>query len=216
MKGESQAAQEAIRLNPDMPFGYNALAVHNIYRLTGSQRPRMPCSGPRSANWKSRKCWSPATISRFLRATRREWSAKSIAPADSTGDGGLDVRTIRPWCSRVPVKCSRRGPCGSARSRLAQQDGDREKAAHLPSARRPCAKPISGMLRLRRKGPRGRRSTSRKGRDVEYAAAFALALSGDSSGSQTLAEDLAKRFPEDTPVQFEYLPTLRRAFRALR
>ena len=44
---------------------------------------------------------------------------------------------------------------------------------------------------------------------MEYAAAFALALSGDSSGSQRLAEDLAKRFPEDTPVQFEYLPTLR-------
>ena len=38
--------------------------------------------------------------------------------------------------------------------------------------------------------------------------AFARALSGDSAGSQHLAEDLAKRFPEDTPVQFEYLPTL--------
>jgi len=51
-----------------------------------------------------------------------------------------------------------------------------------------------------------------KGRDVKYAAAFALALSGDGSGSQRLAEDLAKRFPEDTPVQFEYLPTLRALF----
>jgi hypothetical protein len=38
--------------------------------------------------------------------------------------------------------------------------------------------------------------------------AFALALSGDSAGSQTLAADLEKRFPEDTPVEFEYLPTL--------
>jgi tetratricopeptide (TPR) repeat protein len=47
---------------------------------------------------------------------------------------------------------------------------------------------------------------------VEYAAAFALALSGDSDGPQRLAEDLAKRFPEDTPVQFEYLPTLRALF----
>ena len=45
-------------------------------------------------------------------------------------------------------------------------------------------------------------------RDVEYAAAFALALSGDSAGSQELAGDVEKRFPEDTPVQFEYLPTL--------
>jgi serine/threonine protein kinase len=43
---------------------------------------------------------------------------------------------------------------------------------------------------------------------AEYAAAFALALSGDLSESQRLAADLEKRFPEDTPVQFEYLPTL--------
>ncbi len=48
-----------------------------------------------------------------------------------------------------------------------------------------------------------------KGRDVTYAAAFALALSGDTPGLETLAQDLARRFPEDTPVQFEYLPTLR-------
>jgi tetratricopeptide (TPR) repeat protein len=48
-----------------------------------------------------------------------------------------------------------------------------------------------------------------KGRDVVYAAAFALELSGEASESQRLAADLEKRFPEDTPVQFEYLPTLR-------
>jgi hypothetical protein len=48
-----------------------------------------------------------------------------------------------------------------------------------------------------------------KGRDVVYAAAFSLALSGDVPESQRLAADLDKRFPEDTPVQFEYLPILR-------
>jgi tetratricopeptide (TPR) repeat protein len=48
-----------------------------------------------------------------------------------------------------------------------------------------------------------------KGRDVVYAAAFALQLSGEPLESQKLAADLEKRFPEDTPVQFEYLPTLR-------
>jgi len=47
-----------------------------------------------------------------------------------------------------------------------------------------------------------------KGRDVEYAAAFVLALSDEIAESQRLAADLEKRFPEDTPVQFEYLPTL--------
>jgi len=48
-----------------------------------------------------------------------------------------------------------------------------------------------------------------KSRDVEYGAAFALALSGDSSRSQALTEDFARRFPEDTRIQFNYAPTLR-------
>jgi tetratricopeptide (TPR) repeat protein len=48
-----------------------------------------------------------------------------------------------------------------------------------------------------------------KGRDVEYAAGLALALSRDASRSQPLADDLEKRFPEDTFVQFTYVPVLR-------
>src|SRR5437762_2421346 len=48
-----------------------------------------------------------------------------------------------------------------------------------------------------------------KGRDVQYGAAFALALAGDSSRAQTLADDLEKRFTEDTAVKFSYLPALR-------
>ena len=46
-------------------------------------------------------------------------------------------------------------------------------------------------------------------RDVEYGAAFALGLSGDSSRAQTLANDLEKRFPEDTAVRSTYVPTIR-------
>jgi DNA-binding winged helix-turn-helix (wHTH) protein/predicted Zn-dependent protease/TolB-like protein len=45
-------------------------------------------------------------------------------------------------------------------------------------------------------------------RDVEYGVAFALALSGDSSRSQTLTDDLLRRFPEDTKVRFTFTPTL--------
>jgi tetratricopeptide (TPR) repeat protein len=54
-----------------------------------------------------------------------------------------------------------------------------------------------------------------KGRDVEFAAGFALALSGDSSRSGALTGDLEKRFPEDTFAKFTYAPILR-AFAALR
>jgi tetratricopeptide (TPR) repeat protein len=46
-------------------------------------------------------------------------------------------------------------------------------------------------------------------RDVEYGAAFALALSGESFRSRALAKDLETRFPEDTAVNFFYLPAIR-------
>jgi DNA-binding winged helix-turn-helix (wHTH) protein/predicted Zn-dependent protease len=48
-----------------------------------------------------------------------------------------------------------------------------------------------------------------KSRDVEFGSSFALALSGNSSRSHGLMEDLSRRFPEDTMVQFTYAPTLR-------
>ena len=46
------------------------------------------------------------------------------------------------------------------------------------------------------------------GRDVQYLAALALAFAENASRAQALAADLAKRFPEDTVVQFNYLPTI--------
>jgi eukaryotic-like serine/threonine-protein kinase len=46
------------------------------------------------------------------------------------------------------------------------------------------------------------------GRDVQYGAAMALALTGNAARAQALADDLGKRFPEDTIVQYNYLPTL--------
>jgi tetratricopeptide (TPR) repeat protein/predicted Ser/Thr protein kinase len=50
------------------------------------------------------------------------------------------------------------------------------------------------------------------GREGDYAAAFALALAGDLPQARALAEVLARDFPEDTSVQFMYLPTLRALF----
>ncbi|HXP15881.1 MAG TPA: hypothetical protein VN868_02185, partial [Terriglobales bacterium] len=48
------------------------------------------------------------------------------------------------------------------------------------------------------------------GRDVQYGAALALVFAGDAARAQAekLTDDLAKRSPEDTIVQFSYLPTI--------
>ena len=47
------------------------------------------------------------------------------------------------------------------------------------------------------------------GRDIDYGVALALAYAGDDGRAQALADGLDKKFPEDTQVQFNYLPALR-------
>jgi serine/threonine protein kinase/tetratricopeptide (TPR) repeat protein len=46
------------------------------------------------------------------------------------------------------------------------------------------------------------------GRDVQFQAALALAFAGDTLRAQTLAADLARRYPADTIVQFSFLPRI--------
>ena len=48
-----------------------------------------------------------------------------------------------------------------------------------------------------------------EGREAKYAAGLVLALIGESTRAQAVADDLRTRFPEDTVVTFSYLPVIR-------
>ena len=54
------------------------------------------------------------------------------------------------------------------------------------------------------------------GRDVDYGLALTLAYTGDANRARALADDLGKRFPEDTLLQLNYLPALRAKVALLR
>jgi len=90
---------------------------------------------------------------------------------------------------------------------MAQRAGQRERAATYESAQAIWEALFGNGSAARQRATQALELS--KGRDVEYAAAFALALAGDLPRSQSLAGDLEKRFPEDTSVQFNYLPALR-------
>jgi len=47
-----------------------------------------------------------------------------------------------------------------------------------------------------------------RSRDADYGPAFALALLRDSGQAHKIASELERRYPEDTSVQFSYLPAL--------
>jgi hypothetical protein len=93
---------------------------------------------------------------------------------------------------------------------IAQRSGRRERAG-LFEAGRAVWEAFYGNAAAARQSASKALALGR-GRDVDYAAAFALALVGDLPQSRTLAENLAREFPEDTFVQSMYLPTLRALF----
>jgi serine/threonine protein kinase/tetratricopeptide (TPR) repeat protein len=90
---------------------------------------------------------------------------------------------------------------------LARQEGEREAAAAYEAAAA-VSEALCGNANEARTNAMAALALT-NGRDVEYAAALALGLAGDSSRSEALADDLDKRFPEDTFVRFTYLPVLR-------
>ncbi len=90
---------------------------------------------------------------------------------------------------------------------MAQQAGQRERAATYQAAEAICEAFLGDASAARRSATEALQLSN--GRDVEYAAAFALALAGDLPRAQSLADDLERRFPEDTSVKFNYLPALR-------
>jgi eukaryotic-like serine/threonine-protein kinase len=92
-------------------------------------------------------------------------------------------------------------------SDLAQQSGRPEKSALFQTGAA-LSEALFGYAPVARRKALAALEVS-KDREVEYGAAVALALSGDTSQSRTLTNDLERRFPEDTSVRFNYTPTLR-------
>jgi len=90
---------------------------------------------------------------------------------------------------------------------LARQAAQRESAA-LYETGAALQEAFAGNAREARRNATSALELS-KDREVEYGAAFALSLAGDASRSRTLADDLERRFGEDTSVRFNYIPALR-------
>src|SRR3984885_4301386 len=96
--------------------------------------------------------------------------------------------------------------------RLARQAGLHERPAQFAGARAVW----SALFGIRDEAQRSAAQALSlyQGRDADYGPAFALELLHDSALAQPTEAELENLYPQDTPVQFSYLPTLR-ALRAL-
>ena len=197
-----QASEEAIRLDPDLAFNYTG-ALHNLLL------DRFTAAADVLSQAAERKLEIPEmAVTRYYLAFLKNDQAgmqREVAR-------GADEHAEDQMSHHQALVLSRSGQMRQARGMweraiaLAQQAGKRETAAIYEAAEAVC-EAYFGSGAAAKEHARAALKLA-KGRDVEYAAAFALAYSGEFSESQRLAADLDKRFPEDTPVQFEYLPIL--------
>jgi tetratricopeptide (TPR) repeat protein len=199
-----QADEASLRLNPDNPFAYEGLSVHNF----ALERFADAADALRRAA--ERKLEIPEFLvgRYYLAFFEGDEAGMAREVARARGAHGVE-----DWIAHhQAMVLSRSGRMREARVLwqraidLTQQTGDLERAAIYNAAAAVCEAHFGNADAAKARAQAALNLA--KGRDVQYAAAFALSLSGDSSASQALAEDLQKRFPEDTAVQFGYLPTL--------
>jgi len=90
----------------------------------------------------------------------------------------------------------------------ARRSGEKESAA-LWQGNAAIREALLGNADRARQGAAAAAALAPGSREAEAQAALAYALAGDAAHAQSLADDLAKRFPQDTLVQSVWLPTIR-------
>ncbi len=200
-----RASTKVVELDPDFALGYFQLAFSYTYL------DRLAEAGSALQRASERKLEIPE----FL-AQRYSIAFLKGDTAGMEREAALGRRTsgAEDWMSdQEALVLAYSGHLKQARQMsqravdLAQQGGKRESAA-LYETGAALSEAFFGNAPSARHRAMAALELSRA-RDVEYGVAFALALSGDSAGSQTLADDLERRFPEDTVVRSNYLPALR-------
>ncbi|HEV2616480.1 MAG TPA: protein kinase [Candidatus Acidoferrales bacterium] len=203
-KGVEQG-REAIRQDPGTAIHYALLAFNyiSLNRVAEAKEAYAQTSG--------RKMKHPFFLLGLYQIAFLQNDAAGMAQqiATSAGQPGIEDELLDMQAETAAYS----GRLGNARELSgraidsAAQAGEKEAAAtHLvQSAAREA---LMGNVEEARK--RAALALERStGRDVQYGAALTFAYVGDSERAQALTDDLNKKRPEDTLVQFNYLPTLR-------
>jgi tetratricopeptide (TPR) repeat protein len=90
------------------------------------------------------------------------------------------------------------------------QKADNQQSAAIYEAQAAIREALVGNPALAKQQVKSALALS-NGKDVEAMSALAASLAGDFAQAMQLTDNLAKHFPQDTIVQFNYLPTIRAA-----
>ena len=198
-------SRKSIELDPDFAVGYSHLACSYQYldRLTEAENTLQRAA--------ARKLETPVFLVQrydiaFLKGDKAGMEREVALGREGSG--------AEDWISNhqaLSLACS--GHLQQARTmsrratELALHAAQREKAALFETVAA-LREAFFGNAPAARRRAMAALDLSRE-MYVEYGTALALACSGDSERAQTLANDLEKRFGEDTSLRFSYIPVLR-------
>ena len=206
--GEYEASvkerQEALRLSPDTGLPYLG-AIYSYLALGRVERAQ------ETAN-EARKRGLESTISSalydlaFYRSDAAEMERQA---ARSAGKPGLEDLLLA--CGADTAAYFGRLQEARALSRRARDSAlraDQKETAATYDAVAALREALFGnLLEARKKTGAAGKQTA--GRESTYAVALARAYAGDVEGARDSSISLAKNFPKDSAVRFNYLPTLR-------
>jgi tetratricopeptide (TPR) repeat protein len=200
----AEEAKAIIGLDPDFPIGYTILANSDLVLGRTAE-----AENTLRQAWQRKLEVPDFSFLRYQIAfLKGDEAGMRREAAKARGKPGLE-----DWISNLDaLVLAYSGHLEEARrmsrraTEFAQQEDYRETAA-LIETQSALREAFFGNVAAARQRATAALALS-KSRDVQYAVTFALALSGDYSRSQTLMDDLSKRFPEDTTVRFTYMPTL--------
>jgi predicted Zn-dependent protease len=197
-------AREAIELDPDFAVGYYNLAVNYAYldRLEEAENTLQRGAG---RGLEIDEFVMLEYDIAFLSDDEEGMKREATRARERSGESWISNKEAFALAYSGHLQLAR--TMSRRAVEQAQQAAQRERAG-LWEAGAAVQEAFFGNASEARKKAEAALNLS-KDREVEYGAAVALARANDSSRSETLANDLAKRFPEDTCVTFSYLPTLR-------
>jgi serine/threonine protein kinase/tetratricopeptide (TPR) repeat protein len=200
-----EAGQKAIELAPDFSVGYANIAWAYVYqnRLSEAEAVLRKASERRIEIIPFSLC---RYFIAFLRgdqaAMEREMTQRQ---AKLEAQGLFDHQEALTLAYRGRVKEANR--LSERAVNLARQGGLLERAAQFEGARAVWNALLGTRTEAKRSAPTA--LSLYRSRDADYGPAFALALLRDSTHAHKIEADLEQRYPEDTSVQFSYLPSLR-------
>lgn len=200
----AELAKRAIEINPNFPFGYPNLAWAYLFleRYSDAESTVQRAS--------ERKLSTPdlLVLPYVIAFYKNDGVGMERAAAVAK-----DSPEAADWMTNIEGSVlAYSGHLQQARAKTRQamtlsQEGHQQEKAALFAAGAAVREAFFGNYSEARKSAKAAVELL-KSRDVEYGAAFALAVSGDNPGSQALARDLGRRFPEDTCVRFTYMPVI--------